>query len=79
MIGAFLPKLIPLLQQAEAQAAQARAQQMAQAAQHAPQATPMSPRPGQNFPPPQPIAAHGQFLPPQPPQMPPGNMPVVPH
>ncbi|CAB3782085.1 hypothetical protein [Paraburkholderia fynbosensis] len=31
MIGAFLPRLLPLLQQAEAQAAQARMQQMMQA------------------------------------------------
>lgn len=78
MIGAFLPKLIPLLQQVEAKARQALVQQAMQPPPGAP-AGPTAPPPMM----PQPVMAHpamhGQFLPPQPPQMPPGGMPVVPH
>jgi hypothetical protein len=63
MIGAFLPKLIPLLQQTQAQAMQARMQQLMQ--QHQPGPAGLPPQI------PQPMAAHPPMQAP-PPQAPPG-------
>jgi hypothetical protein len=50
MIGAFLPRLVALLHQTQAQAQQ-RALQMAQAAQHPPGGVPGAPMPPQGMPP----------------------------